>query len=645
MCGIGGFFFRASISTGSLLHYGEKLLDSLSPRGPDSSGTWHDDNNGIVFVHSRLAILDLSSSGHQPMTSMSGRYILIFNGEIYNHTSLRHYLSSCPGFHSRWVSDSDTETLLESCEFLGVTAVLPRLNGMFAFCLYDKLSHSFYLARDHFGQKPLYYGNVCIDGIDSFFFSSDLSFLSYIKSSKPSFSSLSVTSYFSQGYISSPNSIYSDINQLSPGSIYISSLSHVRSGFSPSPHIWWDLRKHFHECRSNLFTSFESSLDNIADTLEKSVSRQMISDVPICSFLSGGIDSSLISYYANKSSNHPLSTISASFKSSFRSDNILDESAYSQTVAKAIGSLHFQLDISANDILSEIPNSSRVFSEPFADYSHVPTRLLCKAAKSMGFDVALTGDGADELFAGYYRHIFAQKFIPLLSHLPSPFLPILRSLLSSVSRSSNPNLQRRYQKLALSLSSVDNINALYNYASRISQSNFVLNPSFSFHEHESQSLSPLDHFLLSDLTTYLPSNILTKSDRCSMSSGLEARAPFLDHHLASVVWRTPPEFLFYKSSLKSKRILRTLLNLYFPTSLFNRPKCGFTMPLANWLRGPLYTWASDLLNTDLINRGGILSSRNVHQLWSEHLSERYDHSSALWAILMWQSFCLDRSYL
>jgi len=637
MCGIAGYWSFNKASSEILSPILRHMSGALTHRGPDSSGFWLDSQVPIGIAHQRLAVIDLSVSGSQPMISETDRFCISFNGEIYNHLELRKSLDKS------WCGSSDTETLLAAIECWGLEETLARTSGMFAFALWDRSNRTLRLVRDRFGEKPLYWGVITHDGESALVFSSELAAIKAIPGLAPlQISHSALSSYFTYGCVSAPHSIYQGIQQLQPGSL----LTFISPSAPPSSATWWDPIAECLESNISTADSFSCSeyIDQLDSLLNLVVSQCSLSDVPFGSFLSGGIDSSLVAALLQANSSTPVNTFTISFPEYGHGEASFDEAAHASRVASYLGTVHTEVALSPNDVFSLIPQLPSIYSEPFADSSQVPTHLVCREAKRSGLTVALSGDGGDELFGGYNRHRIAPQLHNYLSLIP----PFLRSALSyGVSHfpilDNGLSLDKR-DKLASAIRSGDSLHSLYNALLSL---RFEFNSLFTHdflsdvqpHEFDFASiphtLQPSEQLMLADSITYLPNDILVKVDRAAMSASFETRAPFLDHRLAKYAWKLPVSMKVRDGV--GKWALREVLRRYLPAKLFDRPKAGFAMPLGPWLRGPLRSWANDLLDPSLIKRDGVLNSLTVQRLWHSHLSGA-DHTSKLWTVLMWQAW-------
>lgn len=638
MCGIAGFL-SPSKSTDRPLSVLKAMGDSILHRGPDSGGEWYDDYAGLS--HRRLSILELTEAGYQPMSSHNGRFIFVFNGEIYNHSKIRDALTQS-GYSGSWQGFSDTETLLAAIEFFGVEAALNMSIGMFAFALWDTRDKVLTLARDRFGEKPLYFGiqnNVFLFG-------------SEIKSLKqhPSFDSKidrnSISLFLRHNYIPAPYSIYQGIYKLEQGSI----LQISAAQFDPVIFKYWSSIDVAREAKLNQFEgSPEESIDVLEKLLIESINQQSIADVPLGAFLSGGIDSSAVVSILQSQSNRPVNTYSIGFDA-----EMFNEAKYAKAVANHLKTDHTELYVTSDDVLNIIPLLPSLYCEPFADSSQLPTYIVSKLAKSH-VSVALSGDAGDELFCGYNRYTATNLLWRKLRRSPSIFRELLSTSINSISpeawdlffgiSSLRKILDISGDKLHKGASVITSrtVDELYlrlvsHHANPVDLVIGAQDVPTILTSSSSQlvDFDDVSRMMLFDVMTYLPDDILVKVDRAAMAVSLETRVPFLDHRLATFAWSLPLSFKLRDG--KSKWPLRELLYRYVPPELIDRPKMGFGVPLDRWLRGPLREWAESLLAEDRLRQEGYFRPEQIVQLWKEHLSGKHNRAYLLWNILMFQAW-------
>lgn len=631
------------------------MSDALIHRGPDSWGEWSDSDSGLSLIHRRLAIVDLTSEGHQPMTSCSGRYIIVFNGEIYNFRELRRELEEAG---AAFRGTSDTEVMLAGFEHWGVNETVEKLVGMFAFALWDRSERELWLFRDRAGEKPLYYG--WLDG--RFCFSSELKSLRFCSRSGLLIDRDALGAYLQFGRVPGPLSIYQGVFKLPPGSFLRLGSDMFQSapaGFRPvpgdasgQPHRYWNPAVIYESGCSNPLSLDEGALlDEVDSLLNQIVAQQMVADVPVGAFLSGGIDSSLVVSIMQRQRSTPVNTFSIGF-----SDPEYDEAPYARAVAEHLGATHTELYVTPEDVMQVIPQLPTIADEPLADQSQIPTFLVSRLARQ-AVTVSLSGDGGDELFGGYERHIYAGKIWDIIRRLPRASRRGAAALMLGCS----PAMLKRFFSLAgrraagggilhiahklhktARLLSADSQQDLYvRFSSNWFDPERVLPgyvsgglPNFS---HGWPDVGAIQRkFMLADLTHYLPDTILVKLDKASMAVSLESRAPFLDHRLIELSMKLPSSVLIREG--KGKWILREILTRYLPREMVDRPKAGFSMPIGRWLRQELKPWASEFLSERRVREAGLFDSRQIERAWQDHLDGRRDNHIQLWNILAFEAW-------
>ncbi|MGN7611801.1 asparagine synthase (glutamine-hydrolyzing) [Magnetococcales bacterium HHB-1] len=631
MCGFTGFILPKHHTFQQLLEQTiQTMTQTLKSRGPDDGGVWCDPKAGIALGHRRLAILDLSPLGHQPMISPSGRFILVYNGEVYNFKTLREQLQK-QGISFK--GDSDTEVLLAGFEVWGIKKTIQSAVGMFALALWDKKRHTLTLVRDRLGIKPLYWG--WIKG--TLFFGSQLKSFFPHPHWRGVIDRTVLNQYLHHGRIASPTSIFKNIAQLKAGHILTINEKH-QSQSTP----YWSLGQITHQPRWPK-QDMIGAKKALKSKIKQAITQRMVADVPLGAFLSGGVDSSLVVALMQSVSHQPIQTFSIGFE-----EKGYDESRFAKEVAKHLHTDHTTWKVSAKDAQNVIEKLPEIYDEPFADSSQIPTYLVSLLARK-SVTVALSGDGGDENFAGYYRHMIApgveklfQKTPNLLRRLAEKGI-LLRSPQQWNQLFNRLRLTKWRQpgdklfKMARLLRAQDETQIYHQITTLWPESTSpILEEDFSPAPTDSSTLSLLDQFRLLDMQGYLADDILTKVDRASMSVGLEARVPLLDHRVIKLAWQLPQDFLLHQG--QGKWLLRQILYDYVPTSLIERPKTGFAIPLDQWLRGDLKDWAEDLLSENGLKQEGYFHAETIRKLWKEHQSAEQNHQHALWSVLMFQAW-------
>lgn len=636
MCGLAGVF--APENKVAHRHLTD-MADAIMQRGPDSVGYWISEHQHIGLAHRRLAILDLSAAGHQPMLSSTGRYMLAYNGEIYNHLTIRAELEAISA--RTWRGHSDTETLLAAIEQWGLTQSLQKITGMFALALWDNDLQCLQLARDRFGEKPLYYGWQ--QGV--FLFGSQLNALRAHPAFTPTINRSALTLLLRYNYIPVPFSIYEGIHKLKPGTILLLDRNQQQSTVE-----YWSVKTAIYNAKTLQNNSTDQELiAELECTLKQAVAKQMMADVPLGAFLSGGVDSSLIVALMQAQSDRPVKTFSIGFN-----DKRFNEAEFAKAVAEHLGTDHTELYVSAEDALAVVPKLADIYDEPFADSSQIPTYLVSKMAKQH-VTVSLSGDAGDELFCGYNRYIYTQKLWRKISRVPIVIRKIIAKLLTSLpvnlwdnlakylpSNWRLNNLGAKLHKAAGVLSAEDARHLYIGLVSTWQKPEDVVllanEPITALTDPQNEvSLSdPILQMMAQDSLSYLPDDILVKVDRAAMAVSLETRVPFLDHRVFEHAWRLPLSIKLKQGT--SKWCLRQILYKYVPQSLIERPKMGFSVPLDAWLRGPLQTWAESLLAEERLVQEGFFNAKLVRTMWQEHLSGKRNWQYQLWSILMFQAW-------
>ncbi|MBP0015944.1 MAG: asparagine synthase (glutamine-hydrolyzing) [Cyanobacteria bacterium SBLK] len=643
MCGITGFWnLSAENSPDRLQEMVEKMAFRLSHRGPDDGGSWVDENAGIALGHRRLAILDLSPEGHQPMLSKGDRYVLIFNGEIYNFLTLRKELEQL-GHHFR--GHSDTEVMLASFCQWGIEAAVKRFIGMFAFALWDRQERTLFLCRDRMGEKPLYYGWMG----QTFLFGSELKALKIHPDWCGKIDRHALALLLRHNYINAPHSIYQNIYKLPPGTL----LRLKQPIERPEPIPYWSLQKIAEYGAKNPFSGDKrEAIAKLDKLLREAIAQQTIADVPLGAFLSGGIDSSTIAALMQAQSSQPVKTFSIGFH-----EAEYNEAQYAKAIAQHLGTEHTELYVTPEDALAIVPKLPALYDEPFSDSSQIPTFLVAQLARQE-VTVSLSGDAGDELFGGYTRYFLGQRFSQsILWNVPTGIKAALAGVLKGRSpqaweRILQPfhlrqrNLGAKLHRVADVLT-LDSPEAIYrSFVSHWQHPEDIaidaIEPTTALNDPELQANLPkfLERAMYLDALTYLPGDILVKVDRAAMGVGLETRIPFLDRRVIEFAWSLP---LAWKAPQQGqgKWILRQILAQYVPSELFERPKMGFGVPIDGWLRGELRDWAENLLDETRLRQEGYFAPEPIRQKWQEHLSGHYNWQYYLWDVLMFQAWLAE----
>lgn len=668
MCGIAGFLTVDTRLLESPSEAARRMAAAIAHRGPDDCGAWSDADAGVALGHRRLAILDLSPAGHQPMRSDSGRYVIAFNGEIYNHLEIRRELEAL-GRAPVWRGHSDTETLLASFEQWGIESTLKRTVGMFAIALWDRSKRTLHLARDRMGEKPLYYGWTR----SGFVFGSELKALRALDDSPFEVSRGALAQYLRFMYVPAPRSIYENVFKLEPGCRLA-----LRTPAPSSPpaqplrppakhgsvelHRWWSLGEQVEVGAGTAIDDEVEVLDRLDSALRDAVRLQSLADVPLGAFLSGGVDSSTIVALMQQQAQRPVRTFTVGFE-----DASFDESPHARAVARHLGAEHNEMFLTSADARDVIPQLHAMYDEPFADSSQIPTHLVCRAARQQ-VTVALSGDAGDELFGGYNRYFWGPRVWKHVGWMPFGARRLLGSALRTVpvaqwdaahqvvgrlvpGLGAVARVGDKAHKLAARLHTVRAQEDLYtSLVSEWPDPASVLNFSGT-PEPGSLLDDPLPNHGLNDprlrmmyrdALTYLPDDILCKVDRAAMAVSLETRVPLLDHRVVELAWRLPVSMKIRGGT--GKWALRQVLYKYVPRELIERPKAGFGVPIGDWLKGPLRAWADDLLSPDRLSTQGYFKPLVIQRTWQEHLSGKRDWTNRLWAVLMFQDW-LERNYV
>jgi len=615
-------------------------LEFINHRGPDSSGYLDYTYNEHIlrFGHKRLAINDLSENGNQPILSVSGRFVLIFNGEIYNHMDLRRKFKSF--FNFEWKGNCDSETLVNLFDYLEPEIILKELSGQFSFVIFDKKNNKLIISRDIVGEKPLY----LLTNDKCFAISSDLITFKNLKFFDKSISQVGFSKYLKNNYISAPNTIYNKCFKLPQSTFleielnkFILKNFNDFNLFIEEKYIkhkkYWQLKKNI------IFSKDEDHVSNVKDILKFSVKEQLMSDVPLGVFLSGGIDSSLIASIASKNVNS-LQTFNIGFEF-----NAYDESKYAKKIANLLGTKHTEYQFSKKDVFDNLPKINSAYTEPFADSSSLPTMLVSKIA-SKKVKVALSGDGGDELFGGYNRYIYAHKYWKFFNLLPKKELKFIANILHKILNAINNNLHYliilRLIKICEKIKFINNEFTYYNsLTSEWSKEQFITDNFIEVGDIEqiflnNNNLTFVEKMMLSDFLTYLPDDILCKVDRASMHNSLEVRAPFLNRKLIEYSYNLPFDFKIHKKD--SKYVLRKILSTYIPKKYFDRPKQGFGIPLSEWIKGDIKELILDNLSEKNCLRHGLFNYNIVKKTLNNHFNNKENNQHKIWSLFQFNQW-------
>ncbi|MFK5854540.1 MAG: asparagine synthase (glutamine-hydrolyzing) [Bacteroidota bacterium] len=637
MCGIVGYWVKSEANESVV----KQMAGKLQHRGPDDVGTWISQSGELALAHRRLSIIDLSPAGHQPMHSPCGRYTLVYNGEIYNHLDLRADLEKENG-HIDWRGHSDTETLLAALRHWGIEDTLKKVNGMFAFALWDNSEKCLFLARDRMGEKPLYYGNN--NGV--FLFGSELKSLCAYPDWKGVINRDALAIYMQHNNVPSPWCIYEGINKLPPAHYVV--IRDAGQIFSKL-HCYWSLLEVAEEGCRHKKTDIEESIDELDNLLRDAVKSRMVSDVPLGAFLSGGYDSSLIVALMQAQSSKPIKTFTIGFH-----EEGYNEAQYAKSVAKHLATEHTELYVTPKDAIDVIPKLPKIWDEPFSDSSQIPTYLVSELV-SKHVTVSLSGDGGDELFYGYQRYTMGNKVWKTLNRLPAsvrfglatalerfPGGALEKTLSHLPKRMHIPNIADRLPKIAAIMKERTGEEFYHRLVSHWKNpTSLVLGSEkqkLIFDDNKDLMKLPTlsERMMYIDSMTYLPDDILTKVDRASMAVSLESRVPLLDHRVVEFAWQLPMSMKYRDG--KGKWILREVLHRYVPKKIMDRPKMGFGVPIDEWLRGPLRDWAEDLLNEKRLREDGFFEPEPIRKMWDEHVNGRRRWHYYLWDVLMFQAW-------
>ncbi len=648
MCGIAGLLRPGGGDDGMLAGYAQRMVEALAHRGPDARGCWTNARAGVAFGHRRLSVVDLSEAGAQPMRSECGRFAVTFNGEIYNHLEIRSELEA-NGVSPNWRGHSDTETLLYALRQWGVAKALQRFIGMFAFALWDEQQRTLTLCRDRFGEKPLFYGWCGRDLV----FASELKALAAHPTWSPALDRKALTSFMRYCYVPAPATIWQGFRKL-PSASFVSFVADESPGSMPEPIPYWSLRDQVVAAQNTRIKDETEATEELQRLLSMAIKRQCLSDVPLGAFLSGGVDSSTIVALMQAQATQPVRTFTIGF-----SEGAFDEAGDARKVAAHLGTSHTELYVDPKTAMDVVPTLPRMYDEPFADSSQIPTHLVAALARKH-VTVALSGDAGDELFGGYNRHIWGGQLNARLGKMPAPLRRALGVVLNAVAPEPAGTIARLVQpllpsqlhirragdqvaKLARIIGSAS-FDQMYQLLCSIDsdptetilQGGEVDNWSTDEMSKIAVTLDPLGRMTLADSLSYLTDDILQKVDRAAMAVSLETRVPFLDKDVVEFAARVPPEMKVRAG--RGKWLVRQVLYRHVPAALIDRPKTGFSIPIDDWLRGPLRPWASDLLSPATLQLQGLFNAKRVGRMLDEHMSGRRNHGYWLWNVLMAQAW-------
>jgi len=638
MCGIAGFWNKGHAVNNAIA---ERMAQRIQHRGPDDAGTWTDSVVGLALAHRRLSIIDLSPAGHQPMLSPCGRYVLVYNGEIYNHLELREELETLGGAFE-WRGHSDTETLLAAVRHWGVRGALERLNGMFAFALWDSSERTLFLARDRIGEKPLYYGRSG----NAFLFGSELKALAAHPDWSGEIDRDALALYMRHNYVPTPWSIYKGIAKL-PAAHFVAIGDNGRD--EGEPVCYWDLGRIAEQGVAGSTCDPEALTSELDGLLRDAVRRRMSADVPLGAFLSGGYDSTTVAALMQAQSDRPIKTFTIGFH-----EEGYNEARHAKAVAEHLGTEHTELYVTPEEAMAVIPKLPTMYDEPFSDSSQIPTFLVSQLAREHVV-VSLSGDGGDELFYGYGRYFKAESIWRILERVPRPLRRVLATLVSHLParglekamallprRLRIDHFADRLPKLAEMLGYLDSQSFYRHFVSHAQKPEELvlgaMEPDTILKRPDRMPNLPglRERMMYVDALTYLPDDILTKVDRASMAVSLEARVPLLDHRVVEFAWRVPTDYKYRNG--QGKWLLRQVLYRYVPKVLMDRPKMGFGVPIEHWLRGPLREWAEELLDETRLREEGFFDPTPIRKMWEEHVSGKRRWHYYLWDVLMFQAW-------
>jgi asparagine synthase (glutamine-hydrolysing) len=645
MCGLVGFWQSSGFDAHAARRLTSDMADTLVHRGPDDQGVWTDDTAGVALGHRRLSIVDLSPAGHQPMLSESGRFVIAFNGEIYNHQEIRKSLEAA-GRGSGWRGHSDTETLLAAIEFWGLKKAVGQCVGMFAFALWDRKDRSLSLVRDRVGEKPLYFGWQGSGATATLLFGSELKALKIHPAFNARIDRGALALFLRHNYIPCPYTIYEGFSKVVPGSIVV----FQRQSRDPLVETYWDTLEVAAAGVHNPFKgSPQDAVSALEDIMSRSIAGQMVADVPLGAFLSGGIDSSSIVALMQRQSSQPVRTFTIGFH-----EKGYNEAEHAKAVAAHLGTRHTELYVTPDQAMAVIPKLPHLYDEPFSDSSQIPTHLVSQLARQ-DVTVALSGDAGDELFGGYTRYTFAARMWGKLSRIPCVARTAAARMMTSISPGAWDRIMAILPDNELSRNAGDRIHKgadvmgsrsvaelYYKLVSHWNDPTSVViggrepPTALTLESGLLSGLNSVERMMALDAITYLPDDILVKVDRAAMGVSLETRVPLLDHRIIEFAWTLPIDLKVRDG--KGKWVLRQVLERHLPAELFERKKMGFGIPIDSWLRGPLREWAEDLLSESRLRQDGLFETGQIRKKWEEHQSGRRNWQYHLWDLLMFQSW-------
>ena len=633
MCGISGIYSKKDDLNKTLFEFN----NSLKHRGPDKSSIYLDDKNNFGMAHTRLSILDISEKGSQPMIHKNN-WIITYNGELYNHHEIRNFLANNHNEKINWEGTSDTETILKSVDILGVKQSLNLFEGMFAFGLYDKSEKKLYLARDRMGEKPLYFYNKD----QKFIFASEISIFKKVKELNLKINEESVLNFIQTGYVSAPNSIFKDIHKLKPGTLLT-----VSNNFQNiKQENFWSLKNAVIAKDQNILNnqSYSQIKNETKNLLEVKIKKTMLSDVQVGSFLSGGIDSSLVAAIMQKNSSSPIKTFTVGFD-----DKNFDESSQARLISNHLGTDHYEYRASEKDILNMAENIHHVYEEPFADSSQIPTYLISKLMKSQA-KVVLSGDGGDELFSGYNRYVYYKTIKKISKFIPNFCKPVIANIAKNNSfefcnKFFSNKTGDKMQKLLNFVTSKDDMDLYNKFISIWEDPSNILNIDFKSMNFDKWDIPSFNSFeekmMYIDQLIYLPDDIMCKVDRATMSNSIESRSPFLNHQIVEASWKIP---MIYKiKNKKGKFILRDILQDYCPTNLIQSQKSGFAIPVGELLRTTLRNWGNDIISQSK-EYDYFINLNELKALWKRHQDKKINLGEKLWVVLNLQNWLIKQKY-